>query len=66
MRNTAIAVMLAMLPWPCLGQEAAWPDLSQPAQVVGGGEYDAAVVVGVEGYFAVPGVPGAKSNAKQW
>jgi formylglycine-generating enzyme required for sulfatase activity len=66
MRNTAIAVMLALLPWPCLGQEASWPDLSQPAQAVGGGEHDAAVVVGIERYSDVPGVPGAKSNAKAW
>ena len=43
-----------------------WPDLSTPAGIVGGGENDAAVVVGVEGYFAVPPVPGAESNAKAW
>jgi formylglycine-generating enzyme required for sulfatase activity len=66
MRNTALAVLLALLPWPCLGQEASWPDLSQPAQAVGGGEHDAAVVVGVENYVMVPGVPGAQANAKQW
>ena len=47
-------------------QEASWPDLSRPAQAVGGGERDAAVVVGIEDYFAVPGVPGAKSNAKDY
>jgi formylglycine-generating enzyme required for sulfatase activity len=46
--------------------EGSWPDLSAPAKAVGGGEHDAAVVVGVEDYFAVPGVPGAKSNAGQW
>lgn len=43
-----------------------WPDLSKPAREIGGGERDAAVVVGVENYFAVPGVPGAKSNAGGW
>jgi formylglycine-generating enzyme required for sulfatase activity len=66
MRNTAIAVMLALLPWPCLGQEASWPDLSSPARAVGGGEHDAAVVVGIEAYDKVPGVPGARANAKEW
>ena len=66
MLNSAIAVLLVLLPWPCLGQEAAWPDLSQPVQAVGGGEHDAAVVVGIERYSDVPGVPGAKSNAKAW
>ena len=45
---------------------ADWPDLSRPARAIGGGEHDAAVVVGVENYFAVPGVPGAKSNANEW
>lgn len=46
--------------------EDSWPDLSKPAKAIGGGEHDAAVVVGVENYFAVPGVPGAKSNAGEW
>lgn len=46
--------------------EESWPDLSKPARAVGGGEQDAAVVVGIENYFAVPGVPGAKSNAGEW
>ncbi|MDD5302854.1 MAG: SUMF1/EgtB/PvdO family nonheme iron enzyme [Elusimicrobia bacterium] len=46
--------------------EGSWPDLAAPAKAIGGGEHDAAVVVGVENYFAVPGVPGAKSNAGQW
>jgi len=48
------------------GQVASWPDLSSPARAIGGGEHDAAVVVGVEDYLRVPGVPGAKSNAKLW
>lgn len=43
-----------------------WPELSTPASVVGGGEHDAAVVVGVEGYAFVAPVPGAESNAKLW
>ena len=46
--------------------EDLWPDLSKPAKAIGGGEHDAAVVIGVENYFAVPGVPGAKSNAGEW
>ncbi len=43
-----------------------WPELSSPAPAVGGGENDAAVVVGVEGYAFVSPVPGAESNAKLW
>ena len=65
MRN-AISLICAISIWPALGQAADWPDLSSPPSPLGGGEHDAAVVVGVESYFAVPGVPGAKSNAKQW
>jgi formylglycine-generating enzyme required for sulfatase activity len=38
MRNAAVAVMLALSAWPALGQEAAGPDPSQPAQAAGGGE----------------------------
>ncbi len=37
----------------------SWPDLASPARSMGGGEHDAAVVVGVEGYAFVPPVPGA-------
>ena len=35
-----------------------WPDLARPAAAVGGGEADAGVVVGIEGYGFVPPVPG--------
>jgi hypothetical protein len=43
-----------------------WPDLSRPSQTVGGGEKDAAVIVGVEDYAAVAKVPGARRNAGEW
>ena len=33
-----------------------WPDLARPAAAVGGGEADAGVVVGIEGYGFVPPV----------
>jgi len=67
MRHAAIAVMLALAPWPGFGQGiVSWPDLSRPARAVGGGKHDAAVVVGVENYFAVPEIPGARSNAQRW
>jgi len=42
---------------------ADWPDLSKPPASVGGGEKDAALVVGVESYLALPQVPGAVQNA---
>lgn len=43
-----------------------WPELSSPAPAIGGGENDAAVVVGVQGYAFVGEVPGAEANAKAW
>lgn len=51
---------------PVWGEDVSWPDLSSPAVAVGGGEHDAAVVVGVENYAFVPKVPGAEVNAKAW
>ncbi len=46
--------------------EAAWPDLSAPAATEGGGEGDAAVVIGIEDYVVVSDVPGARANAQDW
>lgn len=43
-----------------------WPDLMKDGPVVGGGQKDAAVIVGVEDYLFVPDVPGAASNALAW
>ena len=45
---------------------AAWPDVGTPATTQRDGDRDAAVVIGVEHYFAVPGVPGAARNATDW
>lgn len=59
--------MLALTVLPALARaDDGWPDLAAPARPIGGGEHDAAVVVGVEKYFAVPGISGAESNAKAW
>lgn len=44
---------------------AGWPSLEPPPEV-GGGERDAALVVGIESYFAVPPVTGARQNARDW
>ena len=51
---------------PLRAQERLWPDLSSPPGVLGGGERDAAVIVGVENYFFVEKVPGARLNADDW
>lgn len=46
--------------------EGLWPDLAQAPKAAGGGENDAAVVVGAEDYAFVPDVPGARKNAEAW
>ncbi len=66
---TVVASILAVLPaaHPRLARaDASWPGLSSPAPAVGGGRRDAAVVVGLEKYAFVEGVPGAERNAKDW
>ncbi|HAH05762.1 MAG TPA: hypothetical protein DCM05_04420 [Elusimicrobia bacterium] len=60
-----ILLLLAVWTMPCRAQEL-WPDLSAPAKAVGGGGKDAAVIVGVEKYAFVEGVPGARQNAGDW
>ncbi|MBI5623778.1 MAG: SEL1-like repeat protein [Elusimicrobia bacterium] len=66
-RLPAVLILAAAL--ACQGHASAaqdWPDLSRPAQRVGGGEADAAVLVGIEDYAFVPDVAGAEANAKAW
>src|SRR5262245_51580210 len=46
-----------------------WPDLSRPPAVAPGepgGERDAALIVSVERYAELPGIPGAAANAADW
>lgn len=46
--------------------ETRWPDLGKPVSVAANGAKDAAVVVGIENYLAVPKVRGATKNAVDW
>lgn len=64
--SAALPVLAALLSLGAPARSQDWPDLSQPAPAVGGGEHDAAVVVGIEDYAFVGPVPGAESNAKLW
>jgi len=64
-RAMAATTLLALLLLPTRAR-ADWPDLARPARAVGGGKRDAAVVVGIENYAFVPGIPGAKANALAW
>lgn len=51
---------------PSRAGTSGWPDLSTPAPAEGGGEGDAAVIVGIEDYAWVQDVPGAAANANDW
>jgi len=62
-----LAVLAASVTWAGTAQaEAGWPDLSVPAIGKGGGQNDAALIVGIEKYAFAPAVPGAVRNAKDW
>ncbi len=43
-----------------------WPAVSTPPPLTGGGEGDAAVLVGVEDYVTLPSVTGARDNVLDW
>ncbi len=45
---------------------ADWPKLGAAPNVAAEGSRDAAVIIGIESYLVVPGVPGAGANAKDW
>jgi iron(II)-dependent oxidoreductase len=65
-RDLMAACMLLMLPGTTLAAQNPWPDLSQSPTSPGGGEKDAAVIVGIEKYTFVAEVPGAQRNAEDW
>src|SRR5579885_1891333 len=62
----ASAVLFALIAAGPVRGEDGWPDVSAPLSTVGGGEKDAAVVVGIENYPFVAKVPGARRNADDW
>lgn len=64
-RSLWLAAALAVLPAPPTFA-ALWPELSALPPEQGGGEGDAAVVVGIERYPFVASVPGAARNAEDW
>src|SRR5579864_8495097 len=55
--------VLGLLAAPAWG---GWPDLSRSPGARGGGENDAALIVGIEKYAAVPPIAGAVRNAQDW
>ena len=68
-RLLVLPVLCAALTFPApwaRAQQDSWPDLSVPPKAVGGGEHDAAVIVGADNYVFVEHVQGAKQNAYDW
>ncbi len=45
---------------------AQWPSLSEPLPRQGNGDKDAALIVSIEDYAFLPGIPGAQENAAAW
>lgn len=64
--KTTLRVGLALMLSSGAAEAVEWPDLAKPGVVQGGGEKDAAVVVGIENYAYVSRVPGAAANANDW
>ena len=63
--NRALLAVILAAAAPAFAQPR-WPDLSHASARSGGGEKDAAVIVGLENYAAVAAVPGALKNADDW
>lgn len=65
-RYATLFLSALMLGAPSTQAQESWPDLSSPPKAAGGGERDAAVIVGAENYTYVEHVVGAKKNANDW
>ena len=75
-RNSRLVVvaclMVLAVARPATGQPTPgavvglWPDLGGVPARLGGGERDAAVIVGVSDYAYLPDIPGAAENARDW
>ena len=50
----------------CTAQTPAWPPIDDDVGSAGGGQYDAAVVVGISAYYDLPRIDGARENAEAW
>jgi iron(II)-dependent oxidoreductase len=47
-------------------QTPSWPPIDDDIGTAGGGENDAAVVVGISAYYDLPQIDGARENAEAW
>lgn len=63
---SARLAVLADAPTSKRAPSSSWPSLARAPRRVGGGERDAAVIVGVSESFVLPAIPGAVDNATDW
>jgi len=62
-----LGVLLALVvPLASPDAPPAWPSIDDEVPAVGGGERDAAVIIGIDDYTYLPAVPGAAQNATAW
>ncbi|MBM4280075.1 MAG: caspase family protein [Deltaproteobacteria bacterium] len=66
MRTVFALSVLALLAGSVAARAQQWPSVSADLPPAGGGERDAAVVVGISRYVFLPEVPGAEENATSW
>lgn len=60
------AALATVAPASARAAASDWPDLTHPLARQGGGEKDAAVIIGVEDYVFAPDIAGATDNAEAW
>ena len=63
-RNLVVVVASLFVCSAALAQ--SWPSVSSEMPAAGGGEGDAAVIVGISAYPFLPEIPGASENASSW
>lgn len=66
MLNRFVTFTLFALVAASTSRAATWPSVSMPPTQTGGGENDAAVIIGISNYAALPPIPGAADNALDW
>ena len=50
----------------CAAHAPTWPPIDDDVGSAGGGQHDAAVVVGISAYYDLPRIDGARENAEAW
>ena len=61
-----LSLMAVTIAVTCVAQAPSWPPIDDAIAATGGGDGDAAVVVGVSDYYKLPKIDGAADNASAW